>query len=425
MRFQPITNVVDTRIFSLKYLILLAFFTLFSSHQESFGQSNRKDLENRRKTLLKEIENTNLLLSNTRQSKKTTLNRYHTLQKQIDRRQQLIRNLNEEISLADSSISRANNVVLALQDDTERLKVEYARIARKAYRLKLTNNSIAFLLSAQGLNDAFRRWQYLKEYDAYRQKQAKLIRDTQKTLATKATQLEQRRRDKQNLLLIELSQKNILERELSDSNHLLDKLKDDESRLTDELAAKKKAHEDLNRAIEKIILAEIERSKAEARKPITASETKTKSVPESAAAATALSKNFSQNKGRLPWPVGNGLVTRFFGTQNHPVLKKIQVTNNGIDIQTSDQAIVSSVFEGEVSALQFIPGNNYMVIIRHGDYFTVYSNLEEVAVKRGEKVKINSPIGKVGVDRITTQSELHFEIWHGKKLQDPIKWLSK
>ena len=409
----------------------LVFLALIFASTIIYAQKSRKDLEDRRKTLIKEIESTNKLLDDTRRSQQATLNRYYTLQNQIQKRVQLIATLQEEIKLADESIERSTEVIAALSSDIEHLKSEYALMARKAYRMKLGNDAMSFLLSSKSLNEAFKRWRYLKQYDAYRQKQAHLIVETQKTLSKKSQNIESHKHEKEQLLVSHVSQKNILSQEMNDSNHLLEKLKEDENKLKNELDIKKRAHEDLNKAIEKIIIAEIERKKEQARtapppsRTSSAATTATKTVPLDSPETILLSSNFIKNKDKLPWPVQNGAVVSFFGKQIHPDLKKIEILNNGIDIKTENQAVVRAVFEGEVLGMQFIPGNNYMVIIRHGNYYTVYSNLEEVSVKRGEKVVTKQEIGKAGMDKISNHYELHFEVWREKERQDPVKWLSR
>lgn len=411
-----------------KYMgLLLIFIGLGSTVVD--GQ-NRKELEDKRKNLLKEIEQTSSMLKDTRQDQKATLNRYTTLQKQIGKRQELIATLREEVFLAEDQIERARGVVEALSVDVEVLKEEYAAMARIAYRQKLKNNKLLFLLSSDSFNEAFRRWNYLKQYDAYRQKQARLILDTQDMLEKKMANIEQKKSDKEDLLQSEMIQKGILEQELYDSDNLLAKLKADEGRLQKDLEAKERVSQQLKDAIQKIILAEIERKKKEeeALALAEAKKEKKKSIPKKTVPkvnTSPLSSGFSSNKGKLPWPVSGGVVTRKFGRQAHPILESILITNNGIDIQTNKGADVKSVFEGKVLGMQFIPGNNYMVILQHGKYFTVYSNLEEVHVKRGDMISTKQAIGKVGLDKISGHYELHFEVWDDKNLENPSKWLSR
>ncbi|MEZ4949553.1 MAG: peptidoglycan DD-metalloendopeptidase family protein [Saprospiraceae bacterium] len=423
--------------FSCQFLQLFKYFGLgliflLVHSQDSIGQ-NRKELEDKRKNLLKEIQQTNDLLKDTRQNQKATLNKFYTLQKQIRKRQELIATLRQEIFLADDQILRSREVVEALDRDVNVLKEEYGEMARIAYRQKLKNNSLVFLLSANTFNEAFKRWNYLKQYDSYRQKQAKLILDTQEMLEQKMSGIEERKAEKEELLTSEMIQKGILEQDLFDSDHMLEKLKEDESRLQKDLVAKEKASIQLKEAIQKIIAAEIERKKreeaeaaaiaAKKKKESKSPEIKPEKVPETI--DKTLNAGFSNNRGKLPWPVKGGVITRKFGKQNHPILKSIQITNNGIDIQTEKRAAVQAVFDGKVLGLQFIPGNNYMVILQHGSYFTVYANLEEVNVKRGDEIKNRQVIGNVGLDKISGHYELHFEVWQDKTLENPSYWLSK
>ncbi len=404
--------------------VLLLIFCFISSF--SFGQS-RKELESRRRALMKEISKTNELLESTRANRESTVNQYFTLQKQIEKRSQLITTLREEVQLSDESIKRSKEVVFALSDDIEKLKGEYGDMARKAYRMKLTDNKILFLFSSKSFNDAFRRWNYLKQYDTYRQKQTRLIELTQATLSRKATTLEERKLKKEQLLLSELSQKNILDQELDDSDKLLAELRSNEVRLQDELGEKKTIQQDLNKSIARIIANQIDRKKKEAlanRPKENLNKTST-AAPVAPSPSIASSSDFASSKGHLPWPVDNGVIISRFGDQTHPGLKHVRIKNNGIDIQTSGGAEARAVFEGEVLGMQFVPGQNYMVIIQHGDYFSVYSNLQTVVVRRGDKVKPHDPVGTVGLDKISNNYEMHLEIWKQKSPMNPTSWLMR
>jgi septal ring factor EnvC (AmiA/AmiB activator) len=138
-----------------------------------------------------------------------------------------------------------------------------------------------------------------------------------------------------------------------------------------------------------------------------------------------VSKEFQGNRGKLPWPVKNGIITGHFGRQPHPTIPNIEIVNNGIDIQTDQGAPVRSVFEGTVVGTQYVPGFDYMVILQHGDYYTVYSNLAELSVKKGDKVAIRQNIGKVSTDSKTNTSEVHFEIWKEKTRLNPQEWVGR
>jgi murein hydrolase activator len=408
--------------------ILLLMFALLLAAGAGIAQQSRKELEEKRKKLLKDIEQTSSLLKQTKEDKAATLSRYVTLQKQINKRQQLVETINEEMGFLLNNMERTATVVIALNDDIERLKTEYVKIARHAYRQKLTHSKWLFLLSAKNFNDAFRRWQYLRQYDRYRQRQARLILDTQQTLLDKIKALEDRKREKESLLSSEQRQSRMLGLEMEVKNQLLVELKGDESRLAHDLESKQAAANKLNKAIEKVIRDEMERIRREERSAAAAASAATPgkaAVPTATPEATTLSNEFNNNRGSLPWPVKNGVITGRFGRQPHPTIPNIEIVNNGIDIQTDQGAQVRSVFEGTVVGTQFIPGFDYMVILQHGSYYTVYSNLEEVSVKKGDKIIIGQSLGRVSTDQKTNTSEVHFEIWKEKTRLNPQDWVRK
>ena len=412
-----------------KILLLVALLLAIGA---GIAQQNRRELEDKRKKLLKDIEQTSGLLKQTKEDKAATLSRYVTLQKQISKRQQLVETLQAEMGYLLENVERTATVVLALNDDTERLKVEYTKIARHAYRQRLMHSKWLFLLSAKSFNDAFRRWQYLRQYDRYRQRQGRLILDTQQMLLSKIKSLEDRKREKESLLGAEKRHSQMLGLEMEAKNRLLETLKGDESRLAHDLEAKQAAATKLNNAIEKVIREEMERIRREERSAAaaasssgaTASSGKA-AVPTATPEVASISKDFQNNKGSLPWPVKNGVITGYFGRQPHPTIPNIEIVNNGIDIRTDEGAQVRAIFEGTVVGTQFIPGFDYMVILQHGSYYTVYSNLEEVSVKKGDKVAIRQSLGKVSTDRKDNTSEVHFEIWKEKTRLNPQDWVGK
>ncbi len=393
-------------------ILLLLFLFLFLP--EAMAQ-NRKELEDRRKKLIKEIEQTQSLLQKTQKDKEATLDRFFALQNQIKKRQQLIGNLREEIDYTNQGIDRAHEVIDALQDDVDRLKKEYSTMLRAAYRHKINQSWLAFLFSANSLNDVFQRWQYIKQYDRYRKRQAELIVETQNMLVTKAEQLEERRLEKEELLTSIEKQRSLLDRELVDKNKMLRTLKSDESRLVVELQRQEKAREKLNLTIEEVIRKEMARKRREARTPEALA-----ASAEADARRGGLTNGFTGNKGLLPWPVQNGEITRHFGNQPHPTIKTIQIANNGIDIKTDQRAEVFAVFEGEVAGTQFIPGYKNTVILQHGQYYTVYSNLDEIYVRRGDQVKARQSIGRLD----NQKPEVHFEIWREKQRLNPVQWVT-
>lgn len=392
--------------------LILIFAISFNDLQAQ----NRKDLEEKRIQLIEEINQTTNLLAETKKDKAATLDQFIALQSQIRKRQQLINTLQKELQYANESIARANQVMLALNADIERLKKEYGNMIRSAFRQKMNKSALAFLFSANNLNDAFRRWQYLKQYDRFRKRQAQLILETQGTLQAKAQQLEDTKLEKQKLLRSQEKQTLILNQELTAKNKILKKLKSSESRLVAALDEQQQAHDKLNNAIEAIILKEMVSKRKEARTSAALANTE-----EKVNISPVVSGDFVRNKGRLPWPVKSGDITRYFGTQPHPTIKSVQIANNGIDIRTEKHSDVLAVFEGKVVGIQFIPGYKNTIIVQHGIYYTVYSNLDQIYVKRGDNINVRQSIGKVGKDK----PELHFEIWKEKQRLNPVNWVQK
>jgi len=422
----------------------LLLLCLIGSSFSGYSQ-DRKNLEKKRKQLLVDIDKADQLLRATTRNKEANLSRLMTLQNQIKKREELVSTLRAELAFADSSITRTNRVVNALQFDLENLEKEYGEIARQAYRQKVTGNKLFFVFSAEGVNQAFKRWQYLRQYEDFREKQADLMLSTKETLRLKIDQLEKKRAEKRELISVTQQQSNMLQKEKSDKNEIVLALQKNEQELRKDLSEKRRNHEKLNQVIEDVIQKEILASRKRARTKesfknnnSTASSgvssnakvnerpgnVKTRREAEDVKMAPeVLSRNFRNNKGRLGWPVNNGVITGRFGKQPHPTLKRIEITNNGVDIQTKAGENVFAVFEGEVAGVQYIPGNHYMVILRHGSYYTVYSNLETVQIEKGDQVGTKAVIGQLHINEKTNTSEVHFEVWKNKTRMNPVRWI--
>lgn len=401
----------------MRVVVLIWFMIVLIATIAIPQTQDRHGLEERRKRLMKEINNTTIILKQIDRNKKATLAKYKALQEQIEKRKELIDILEKEVTHLTGSIERTSDAVNSLSDDIYRLKDEYAGMLRNAFRQKITKSRPLFVLSASSFNGAFQRWQYLRQYDRYRQKQARLINETQKVLKGKIYILEQRKSDKQMLLESAQRQSELLSLELVVKDRLLEELRDDEGRMQRQLQQKQAEAQKLQKSIAAIIKAEMEKvsSNDKPDKPLTSG---------SPAGNTDLSNDFQNNKGKLAWPVHKGYVSSKFGSQPHPSLKSVMITNNGIDIQTEAGASVHAVFKGEVVGVQYIPGFQYTIILRHGKYYTVYSKLQEVNVSKGEAVNSRQNIGKVHTDIPTNLSELHFEIWQEKTIQNPQLWIN-
>lgn len=417
MKFQRIINA------SIKYSLL--FILTFCCCLSATYCQTRKSLESKRKKLLKEIQSTSNLLNQTSKNRMATLDRYMALQQQIKMREELIETLNAELDFAIKSLERTSNVVFSLEEDLDRLEKEYGILARSALRQKMSNSNLLFIFSSRDFNQAFQRWQYLRQFNNYRKKQGQLILETQASLKEKVALLEERKQEKEALLLSHQEQKSLLAEELNDKSLLLESLQEDEERLKRELTEHRNAHDKLNNAIEAVIKKEMlaNRKRERSRNEALNKTGKPKSKPLRSPETRLSSSGFSTNKGKLPWPVVNGVIVKHFGKQPHPTLKRVEITNNGIDIQTHANAKVRAVFKGIVVGKQFIPGYDNMLIVKHGDYYTVYSNLKEVLVKKDEVVKTRQVIG------IASQkgniSQVHFEVWKDKERLNPARWIAR
>lgn len=414
---------------------------------------SKKELEEKRKKIIRDINTTERMIKKTAQTREATYDKYVALQSQIQNRETLIRTIQEEVEAAEESIVRNQDVIASLEKDIEQMQQEYGKMVRNAFRRKSLSNPLLYILSAESLNQAFRRWLFLRKYDRFRKQQADAIAATREMLAQKIRSINETRLEKESLLGSIQNQKATLSNELLQKDETLKFLSKDEERLKQDLQKKQVAHEQLNQAIENIIQEEVRKRAEEARRapPVAAApaakpektpppstpapQPATKAPQPAVAAAPANAKpeaaedmqsfDFRRNKGRLPWPVESGFISRGFGKQQHPTIKNISITNNGIDIRTEESAAVRAIHEGVVAGVQFIPGHDYTVILQHGDYYTVYTNLAETSLAKGETVRAKQVMGRVSTNPITGASELHFELWHQKDRINPVGWIKK
>ncbi len=385
---------------SLFITVALGALLVFLYHP--IAAQTATELEYQRQRLIKEIEATNSQLAQAKQNKTSILEQYLVIKRRVEKRQALIATLEQEISYINKSIQRTELVINSLEEDIERLHQEYSAMLRQAYRQKLNDNHWLFFLSAQSFNDAARRWRYLKQYDQYRKKQERLIYETKRTLENKVNLLQQGRLEKEKLIEENKQQQALLNTELKDKNILLGKLKSHETKLAQSLETAEKKRKELDAAIERIILAETKRR-----------------AEESSAATAAESSDFRAMLGKLPSPIDGGVITKTFGVHPHPSYPNVETFNNGINIQANSNNAVRAVYQGKVLSKQFVSSYQNTVILSHGNYYTVYSNLETVSVNKGDFVKAGQVIGVVS----SQKSELHFEIWKEKQRLNPADWV--
>ena len=402
----------------LLFFLVMCFILL--NNTESHAQS-KKTLENKKKQLQKEIELTNELLNETKKNKKLSLSQLVALNKKISVRQELIATINTELNLLNKQIKTNNESVNSLQTDLTELKAEYAKMIYYAYKNQNSYSRLMFLFASHDFEQALMRLKYLQQYSKYRQQQAELIVGKQKELTDKLQELQQKKVDKDALLSNEQTEKKHLTTEKKEKEQVFTKLQDQESKLKKDLAKKKRDAETLQKAIQRVIEKELEKAQAEAAKANKPRPKKLILTPES----QQLSNSFAINKGKLPWPVVKGVITERFGVHPHPIMKGIDINNNGVDITTTKGSLARAIFDGDVKAVVTIPGAGQFVLIRHGEYLTVYHNLKEVYVKVGDQVKTKQNIGSILFDEDDSKTVLHLEVWKGQAKLDPEDWLYK
>jgi septal ring factor EnvC (AmiA/AmiB activator) len=411
------TEAVSAYHFHSRTAACMIFLASLIAWPPASGQQTQQSLAKSKKQLEAEIEYTNSLLEQTQKTKETSLNKLQLLNRQIDKREVLISTITIEIGSVDAEIATGNQSIGKLSSDLNTLKQEYARMIYYAYRTMRTHNRLVFIFSAADFNQAYLRLRYYRQYAESRRRQADKIRFTQSELSRKQIELQSVRDQKLVLMDAQEKAKLKLTQEKQEKDKTVKELTKKEKELVVTLKTKQTALNKLQIEIEKLIMAERDVVKK-------ATGSKTSTEMSMTPAEKQLSGTFAASRGLLPWPSEKGIVVGTFGEHPHPVLKYVKVRNNGIDISVSNGTSIRSVFDGKVSRVLVVPNLNKVVIIRHGEYLTVYSNLEEVNVSEGQEVKTKQFIGKIHSDPEDGKSELHFEIWLGKAIQDPQSWLS-
>jgi len=440
------------------FLILLLFLLLNSSEilAQQNSKDSKKDLELKKKKINEEINQINAMLNATKTHKKNSLGHLVTLNMKLQKRQELINAINVEIIQINKYIVVTETEIDILKSNLYKLKEEYSRMIISAQRQQDTYSRLMFIFSSTSFNQAMMRVKYLQQYSVYRKKQADEIVATQNILGVKLQELKQSRDEKNSLLGNQTAEKDSLSKEKNQQEQVLTELQKQEKELRASLQKKKQDAVDLQLAIKKLIAEEIKRKAEEAAKaelaakkakeekekalankkpkevkpkvpdPVKTTKEKTpQQFPELSEEAEALSADFANNRGKLPWPITKGIICEPYGEHEHPAIKGFMMMNNGIEICSNKGATARAIFDGEVTSVAVSPTGGKLVIIRHGEYLSVYTNLSNVAVKPGEKVKMKQNIGTVLADDDETKSAMNFQIWKGQKTMDPAGWLNR
>jgi murein hydrolase activator len=373
------------------------------------GAQTRADIEEQRKKNLEEISYVDNLLTNTSKEKSASLNALKILGNKLNLRESVIKGMGEEINLLSERIELNTLAIDMMEEDLTELRREYSNAIVNSYKSKKSNPEIVFILSAKDFNQGYKRVKYLQQVSKIRRNESDIISEIIEEIEESKTRLEIDLHNISDLQHREVLQKSLLQSEQARKQKMVRSLNAREKQLQRELEEKKKTAKKLEKELARIIEEERKKSSVTALTP----------------EQKLIGDNFLENKGRLPWPVERGIITAHFGKHQHPVLKYLTEENIGIEITSSGKTPARCVFKGEVTAITAISGSNMTVIIRHGKYLSVYNNLVNVKVKKGEIVETKQILGDVFNDKTSEyNSIIKFMIFEGKYL-DPEIWLAK
>ncbi len=397
MIFQPITRV------SLCSVICLVLSSIVLQAQD------RQGLEQERLAIIERIEQADKALAEVSSNKKKSIRDFRLLERKIKDREKLISTIQRELILSEEALSKQQAETSVLQTDLEQIKERYYAMLNIAYKQHHSYNKWAFIFNASSINDSYQRWKYIKQYEAYCKREYEALEEANKEVLHSIESLNLAVQDRQALLDQESGQFELIQQELILKESIIASLKDQESELKQELQQQKIARERLNAAIEQYIIAALQGNE-----PVEqTSELEGRSI-----------ERFENVKGRLYWPVSSAYIISEFGRQKHPSISGVYINNNGIDIASNQGDVAMAVHAGEVVGISEIPGFGWTVILKHEDYYTVYSKLRNVSVSDKQFIKQGTQIGNISVDE-SGQPVLHFEVWKGKQKLNPSGWLKK
>lgn len=402
-----------------RVISLISLYFLISVVSLHGQTQKKKDLETKKQELQKEIDYQNKLLNEVKKNKNRSMIQLAILNNKIAKQQQLINTINSELNVIEGNISEAKEGIVKKQTELNLLKNDYAKIIFASYKNRDSYSRLMFMFASHDFNQAIQRIKYMQYYTEARKKQAGLIEDTQRQLLTKKQELEDRKEQQSKTLTQKQAETGNLSKQKKEKEVTLTDLQKREKDIRADIKKKKDQAEKLRKAIEKVIDAEIAKTMPKGKD---AKEVKKITLtPEE----KDLSNNFESNRGKLPWPLSEGAITESFGKHQHPDLPGVEINNNGVNIATNKGANVRAVFNGTVVAVASVGGlEGKVIILKHGEYMSVYSNIEEAFVNTGDKIKTKQSIGKVLTDD-NGGTELHLEIWKGQAMLNPESWIVK
>jgi len=400
---RPLSNVF--------YLTVVALFLGFTT--EVIAQNNKLQLEKEKSKVQKQIKETQQILAQTASDKKASIGQLNAIKKQIEGHKKLTRAYSNEIKLLNLQIEEDANVINALDIDLQNFRKEYASMVYSMYKSSSNFNRLSYIFASTSMSQFYMRFKYLEQYSTARKNQVKMISEIKGEIEDEKSSLENAKKDKKMLLAEQIKEKEKLNELKIKQGKIFANLKKEETKLNRDISKKKKDVLKLENLISKLLKEEIRNSATLSKKD------------EATVDYANMSVSFEKSKTHLPWPVSTGFISEKFGTHPHPVLKRVKMPNDGVNIQTKKNEQVHAVFNGVVKKIAIVPGEfKYVVIMKHGSYFTVYAKLKKVNVKMGQNVKRNDIIGEVNTN-IDGTSEVQFQVWKNTQKLDPELWLAK
>ena len=387
-------------------LIVIFLFSFIFSYSQSIDAIKKKNEKTE-----KEIAYLNKLLKNARKDKSSTIQKVSIINQKIVKGKEMIQSLTNEVNYLDSQIKKNECIKSDLESDKQKMLEFYSKMVYETWKKRNESDKLIYIFSSSNFAQAYARYKYFEQVQDYSKRQIQLIEQTNDSLTAINEDLSKLIALKGETQSKIVSQNNQLIREQNEANTYIADLKKKEKELLRKLNIEIKNRERFKKELEKLIAAQAKKSGSK--------NSTYKLTPEE----KLISDDFAKNRGKLPWPVEQGFVSEKFGVNVHPVFKQVKLNNAGITITTSRNADVRAVFKGVVTEIMFIPGDNNVVIVRHGNYLTVYSNLVEIFIKKGDTVNVKQKIGKLAVSS-GNNSTLNFQVWRDKDNLDPQLWLT-
>ena len=411
------------RKFLVPFSLLIGFIFFSAVDLSAQTKNTREELERQKAEVQARLREFDKILKQTTATKKNSIGELNAVTRQFQTQTRLVNTLDREVKLINQEIKETEDKIESLEVQLKELKAEYGRMIYNASKLNRGLSIVSFVFSSANFNQLYSRLMYLKQYTDSRKQQAAQIEKLSVELIDQRALLDNKKAEKEKVLVEEQKERAQLDKMKREQQGLVNTLTSKEKEIKKQITATKKQQDQLNKMIKQVIEDEIRRAEAAAKKEnSTATKSSGSSMPMTPEVA-ALSKSFAGNQGRLPWPVETGFVSQGYGTFPHPTLKGITMESDGIDIRTQPNSNVRAVFDGTVTKITTMPGFGGTVIIKHGEYYTMYSKLKTITVKSGQTVSAKDVIGQVatGADG---EAEVHFQTWKGLTVMNPSTWLT-